>query len=59
VLFGLPGIGQFVVQSIAARDYPVLQAYLMLTAAIMALISILAHAAREALDPRQRRETPR
>jgi peptide/nickel transport system permease protein len=59
VLFGLPGIGQFVVQSIAARDYPVLQAYLMLTAAIMALTSILAHAAREALDPHQRGETPR
>jgi peptide/nickel transport system permease protein len=59
VLFGLPGIGQFVVQSIAARDYPVLQAYLMLTAAIMALVSILAHAAREALDPRQRGEPTR
>jgi peptide/nickel transport system permease protein len=59
VLFGLPGIGQFIVQSIAARDYPVLQAYLMLTAAMMAVICTLAHAAREALDPRQRGETPR
>jgi ABC-type dipeptide/oligopeptide/nickel transport system permease component len=54
VLFGLPGIGQFVVQSVAARDYPVLQAYVMLTAAIMALVGMAAHAAREALDPRQR-----
>ncbi len=32
VLFGLPGIGQFLVESIAARDYPVLQAYVMVVA---------------------------
>ena len=54
VLFGLPGIGQFVVQSIAARDYPVLQAYVMLTAAMMAVVNLAAHAARLVLDPRQR-----
>ncbi|WEK51327.1 MAG: ABC transporter permease [Candidatus Kaistia colombiensis] len=32
VLFGLTGIGQFLVESIAARDYPVLQAYVMVVA---------------------------
>ncbi|MCX5520871.1 ABC transporter permease [Kaistia defluvii] len=39
VLFGLPGIGQFLVESIAARDYPVLQAYVMVVAAWLLVLN--------------------
>ncbi|WP_245557320.1 ABC transporter permease [Kaistia granuli] len=39
VLFGLPGIGQFLVESIAARDYPVLQAYVMVVAGWLLLLN--------------------
>lgn len=39
VLFGLPGIGQFLVESIAARDYPVLQAYVMVVACWLLLLN--------------------
>jgi len=52
VLFGLPGISQFLVQSIAVRDYHVLIAYVMVVAIWMLLINaILKHAMRR-LDPR-------
>lgn len=52
VLFGLPGISQFLVQSIAVRDYHVLFAYVMVVAIWMLLINaILQHAMRR-LDPR-------
>jgi peptide/nickel transport system permease protein len=39
VLFGLPGIGQFLVESIGARDYPVLQAYVMVVAGWLLLLN--------------------
>jgi peptide/nickel transport system permease protein len=52
VLFGLPGISQFLVQSIAVRDYHVLIAYVMVVALWMLLMNaILQHAMRQ-LDPR-------
>ena len=52
VLFGLPGISQFLVQSIAVRDYHVLIAYVMVVALWMLLMNaVLQHAMRQ-LDPR-------
>jgi peptide/nickel transport system permease protein len=52
IVFGLPGIGAFLVESIAVRDYFVLQAYIVVAAAWMLAIALMAAAARRALDPR-------
>jgi peptide/nickel transport system permease protein len=52
IVFGLPGIGAFVVESVAVRDYFVLQAYIVVAAAWMLAIALVAAAARRALDPR-------
>jgi peptide/nickel transport system permease protein len=52
VVFGLPGIGTFLVESVAVRDYFVLQAYIVVAAAWMLAIAFAAAAARRLLDPR-------
>lgn len=54
ILFGLPGISQFLVQSIAARDQMVLQAYVVVIALWMLLMNATARLAMEYLDPRAR-----
>ncbi len=52
ILFGLPGISQFLVQSIAARDQMVLQAYVMVVAIWMLVMNCGAYLAMRFLDPR-------
>nr|WP_304655211.1 ABC transporter permease [Neorhizobium galegae] len=52
ILFGLPGISQFLVQSIAARDQMVLQAYVMVVAVWMLVLNASANLAMRLLDPR-------
>lgn len=52
VLFGLPGISQFLVQSIAVRDFHVLLAYVMVIAVWMLLMNALLKAWMRQLDPR-------
>ena len=52
ILFGLPGISQFLVQSIAARDQMVLQAYVMVVAMWMLVMNGGAYLAMRFLDPR-------
>jgi peptide/nickel transport system permease protein len=54
VVFGLPGISLFLVESIAVRDYFVIQAYLMVAVAWMIVVSAAAQVARHLLDPRER-----
>ena len=54
VLFGLPGISQFLVESIAARDYAVLQAYVMVVALWLLVLNGAAEAVLHHLDPRTR-----
>lgn len=51
-LFGLPGISQFLVQSIAARDQLVLQAYVIVIALWMLVMNGGAYLAMRFLDPR-------
>ncbi|WP_269932346.1 ABC transporter permease [Aminobacter sp. HY435] len=51
ILFGLPGISQFLVQSIAARDHMVLQAYVMVIACWMLLMNACLELAMRRLDP--------
>lgn len=52
ILFSLPGISQFLVQSIAARDQMVLQAYVMVIAIWMLVMNGSAYLAMRLLDPR-------
>jgi len=52
VVFSLPGISLFVVQSVGVRDYFVLQFYVVIMAAWMLAIGQAADAARAWLDPR-------
>ena len=53
LLFGLPGIGQFLVESIATRDYPVLQAYVMVVACWLLLLNAGIATSLLWLGPRQ------
>jgi peptide/nickel transport system permease protein len=53
-VFGWPGIGKLVVDAIFARDYPVVQGAILLTAALFVLLNLATDIACTALDPRQR-----
>lgn len=55
VLFGLPGLGTLAFQAISGRDYPVIQAVVLVFAAGVVLVNWLADLAQRALDPRLRR----
>ncbi len=52
VVFGLPGISQFLVESIGARDYFVLQAYIVVIAVWMLAVFTAADLLGRVLDPR-------
>lgn len=54
ILFGLPGISQFLVQSMGARDYFVLQAYVMVIAVWMIVVNGSISFSLKSLDPRAR-----
>ncbi|MCC7106327.1 MAG: ABC transporter permease, partial [Chloroflexi bacterium] len=51
-VFSYPGMGRLAVQAIAARDYPVVQAFVVLTAAIICGMSLLVDLVYVYLDPR-------
>lgn len=53
-IFSWPGIGQYLVESIANRDYPVMQAYVLLTTVIVVLINLFADLSYTLFDPRVR-----
>ena len=52
ILFNLPGLSQFLVQSIAVRDQMVLQAYVMVIALWLLIMNALVQLALSRLDPR-------
>jgi peptide/nickel transport system permease protein len=54
IVFALNGIGQFLVQSVSARDYFVLQAYVVVVAAWMVLVRFGIEASLRLLEPRLR-----
>jgi dipeptide transport system permease protein len=56
-IFSWPGIGKWLVDSVARRDYPVLQGGVLLVAAIVMAVNLLVDLAYGALDPRVRRRT--
>jgi peptide/nickel transport system permease protein len=53
-VFGLPGLGNLLVSSIFARDYPVVQGLTVTFALLVMAISILTDLAYAAIDPRIR-----
>lgn len=54
-VFAWPGIGQYVVESILQRDYPVVQGYVLLVTAIVVAGSLATDVVYGVLDPRVRR----
>jgi ABC-type dipeptide/oligopeptide/nickel transport system permease component len=53
-VFAWPGIGQYVVESILVRDYPVVQGYVLLVTTIAIAGSLAADVLYTAVDPRVR-----
>jgi peptide/nickel transport system permease protein len=53
-LFGLPGLGSLVLNAVNGRDYPVLQAVIVVLAIGVVLVNTLADLARRLADPRLR-----
>jgi len=54
-IFSWPGIGKWLVDSVARRDYPVLQGGVLLVAVIVMSVNLLVDLAYGVLDPRVRR----
>jgi len=53
-VFNIPGIGRLTVDAVLARDYPVIQAMILLTSLIYVTINLLIDVAYTVLDPRIR-----
>ena len=53
-IFNLPGIGKLFIQSVGARDYPVIQAVVMFIALVVLLANLVVDAMYAWLDPRIR-----
>jgi peptide/nickel transport system permease protein len=53
-VFGIPGFGKMIVDGVFSRDYAVVQAVVLCTAAIFLLMSLLADIAYVLLNPRLR-----
>lgn len=56
-IFSWPGIGQLMVDSIQKRDYPVVQACVLLISVIYVLVNLMTDVIYTALDPRLKLET--
>lgn len=54
VVFAWPGLGRLVYNSVAARDYPVIQGAVLLIAAIFVMINLLVDVLYAVVDPRIR-----
>lgn len=52
IVFAIPGLSEYVVRAVAARDYAVLQAFIAIVALWLLLLQRLAAFGRRALDPR-------
>ena len=53
-VFNLPGVGRLTVDAVLARDYPVIQAMILLTSLIYVGVNLLIDVAYTVLDPRIR-----
>ena len=55
-VFALPGVGTMLVQSILARDYPVVQGFTLVIAIIFVVVNLIVDISYAYLDPRVRLE---
>lgn len=55
IAFGLPGLGALLVESVTAKDLPVVQALALLTAALVLLTNLIVDVSYFLLNPRLRR----
>jgi ABC-type dipeptide/oligopeptide/nickel transport system permease component len=53
-VFARPGIGRFIINAIAARDYPEVQGAVLFTATLFVMINLLVDVLYAAIDPRIR-----
>ncbi len=53
-IFGLPGVGRYIYESIANRDYPVVQGVTLVLATIFVLVSVIVDILYAVIDPRLR-----
>jgi peptide/nickel transport system permease protein len=53
-VFGLPGMGSFLVDSIFARDYPIVQGFTLMIALIFVFVNLVVDISYAYLDPRVR-----
>jgi ABC-type dipeptide/oligopeptide/nickel transport system permease component len=53
-VFGIPGIGQALVQSAQLRDYPVIQSFAVVLVAVVLALNLFIDALYAFLDPRVR-----
>jgi ABC-type dipeptide/oligopeptide/nickel transport system permease component len=53
-IFAWPGLGRMIAESVAARDYPLVQAIAFLTSAIVVVLNLLTDVAYALIDPRIR-----
>ena len=56
-IFSWPGVGRYVVDSIAGRDYPVIQGFTLLMALSYTVVNLLVDVLYRFIDPRVRLET--
>ncbi len=54
-VFGIPGVSRLLLASISGRDFPVVQAIVVILAAWIVVVNFLADVAHQLLDPRVRR----
>jgi peptide/nickel transport system permease protein len=54
VVFGWPGVGSLVVRALETRDYPLIQATVLVTAALAVLVQLIIDLAYPLFDPRVR-----
>ncbi len=55
-IFAWPGVGELVVDAILTRDFPIVQAFVLLAAALFVLANLLVDLSYRLLDPRIRLE---
>lgn len=53
-IFGIPGLGSYLFQSIVSRDYPVVQAVNLITAIVVLVVNLLVDVSYAYVDPRIR-----
>ncbi|HYG59007.1 MAG TPA: ABC transporter permease subunit, partial [Symbiobacteriaceae bacterium] len=51
-LFSLPGLGRLTITAINQRDYPVVQACILVVASVFVLVNLLTDLVYATLDPR-------